>query len=182
MSEKSCDIVQLSCDIQVTIQLAKEKHPRKVLGIDIDQKLIKMAWKNLHRYCIHGLTLRLATRRYHLSLSPSPGVTPHPSPLMADHSHLPSLSAGVLWTFLQPSPLQQVRTSSGCGYVLIITHPLSLGPGCTVAAQDRGSGSAPQTRPFPHNVQFMHVSPTWTHRNEAVHLWGLASVGPGGWG
>lgn len=39
------------CDVspQVTIQLAKEKHPRRVLGIDIDHKLINTAWKNLHR-------------------------------------------------------------------------------------------------------------------------------------
>ena len=59
VSRQSCDMMYTSCDMQVTIQLAKEKHPRKVLGIDIDQKLIKTAWKNLHRYYVHGIPLGL---------------------------------------------------------------------------------------------------------------------------
>ncbi len=35
--------------VQVTIRLAKDMSPRRIVGVDIDGKLIRMAWKNLHR-------------------------------------------------------------------------------------------------------------------------------------
>lgn len=31
------------------MKLAKEMCPRKMVGIDIDPKLVNIAWKNLHR-------------------------------------------------------------------------------------------------------------------------------------
>jgi tRNA G10 N-methylase Trm11 len=34
------------------VSIARNFSPRKIVGIDIDQKLVKMAWKNLHRYNI----------------------------------------------------------------------------------------------------------------------------------
>ena len=34
------------------MSIARKFSPRKIVGIDIDHKLVKMAWKNLHRYAI----------------------------------------------------------------------------------------------------------------------------------
>ena len=36
--------------LQVTIRLARDMCPKKIVGIDIDPKLVNTAWKNLHRY------------------------------------------------------------------------------------------------------------------------------------
>ena len=37
------------------MKLAKDMCPKSMVGIDIDNNLIKMAWKNLHRYSMAGL-------------------------------------------------------------------------------------------------------------------------------
>lgn len=34
---------------QVTVRIAKELEPRRIVGIDIDGSLVKTAWKVLHR-------------------------------------------------------------------------------------------------------------------------------------
>lgn len=45
------DCLDIGCNTgQVTIRVARDLHPRRMVGIDIDSKLINMAWKNLHRH------------------------------------------------------------------------------------------------------------------------------------
>ena len=41
---------------QVTISIARDLHPRRVVGMDIDSKLVKIAWKNLHRHYVPSVT------------------------------------------------------------------------------------------------------------------------------
>ena len=42
------------------MSIAKKFSPRKIVGIDIDNKLVKMAWKNLHRYVhVYSFSLKL---------------------------------------------------------------------------------------------------------------------------
>lgn len=142
-------MMHMSCDIQVTIQLAKEKHPRKVLGIDIDQKLIQTAWKNLHRCAVSAIRGGLH------ALFP-PGVTPHPSPLMADHSQFLLLLVGVLWTSPQlPPPSQQVHYYASSTLAINWVYIPMVGP-----SQESSTAVADQRRQFPHNIQFVHVSPS----------------------
>lgn len=35
--------------MQVTTRIARDFSPRKIVGMDIDTKLVKIAWKNLYR-------------------------------------------------------------------------------------------------------------------------------------
>lgn len=35
--------------LQVTIRVARDMNPRRIIGMDIDSKLVGIAWKNLHR-------------------------------------------------------------------------------------------------------------------------------------
>lgn len=45
---KEC--LDIGCNTgDLTIKIGRNFHPKKIVGIDIDPKLIQMAWKNLHR-------------------------------------------------------------------------------------------------------------------------------------
>lgn len=47
------DCLDIGCNTgQITITIAQQLSPRKITGIDIDTKLIRIAWKNLHRHFV----------------------------------------------------------------------------------------------------------------------------------
>ena len=50
---KGKDVLDIGCNTgQVTVRIAKEFEPRRIVGIDIDDSLVQTAWKVLYRQAV----------------------------------------------------------------------------------------------------------------------------------
>ena len=126
--------------LQVTVSIAKNFSPKMIVGIDIDQKLVKMAWKNLHR-CIYtymhaySFSLKICFNNYCVFYN--------------SRDFFPALAPDG-----RPFPLSLTQSRDP------VTFPLPLpAHGANEGSDDTNTqGQAKGT--YPHNIKFIHVSMT----------------------
>lgn len=69
---KGKDVLDIGSNTgQVTVRIAKELEPKRIVGIDIDGSLVKTAWKVLHRHFVSALAPD--GRQFPMSLTSSRG-------------------------------------------------------------------------------------------------------------
>ena len=128
----------------MTIKIAREMKPRKMVGVDIDSKLITMAWKNLHRY--NYVDLSMCFIHIHLTLS---FVTTY------HRGYIPSVAPDG-----RPFPLSLGLTrgpiSIPCVSTATTTTAETTNPEDT--SQLDGQSKTVEMKQFPHNVHFVEVS------------------------
>ena len=131
----------------MTLKIAQDFSPRKIIGMDIDSKLVKIAWRNLYRFGETVTRIQSYVFTNYLSCD--------------FRDHFPVLAPDG-----RPFPLSITQARGP------MTIPL---PTAVSSAQDvegetgEGTSTSPARNAFPHNVEFVHVSPTCFHLQKSPH-------------